>query len=85
MHKMEGIWKVGVRPNKGLDGLVNQEDIEKTITEVMARLNSEEIENSVSWRQHAISVVSKGESSETNFNKFLSTLHENEAQMKYLL
>lgn len=72
---MEDIWKVGVRAKKGSEGIVSREEIERCVREVMVGLSSEEMKmNSNSWRKEAVSVVSKGGSSEMNISKFLETL-----------
>ncbi|KMT10510.1 hypothetical protein BVRB_5g116340 [Beta vulgaris subsp. vulgaris] len=72
---MEDIWKVGVRMKKGSEGIVSREEIERCVREVMVGLSNEEMKmNSNSWRKEAVSVVSKGGSSEMNISKFLETL-----------
>ena len=47
-------------------------------------MNSGKIENSVSLRKYAVSVVSKGGSFEIYLNKFLSTLLKMKQEKKFI-
>ncbi|RCV04646.1 hypothetical protein SETIT_1G017200v2 [Setaria italica] len=75
---IEDVWRVGVRVQRNVEGLVRREEVERCVMEVMeGEMSKEYMKNAASWSEKAKSAMRGGGSSDNNIVEFLNKLELN--------
>ncbi|KAL6888165.1 hypothetical protein ACP4OV_009191 [Aristida adscensionis] len=75
---VEDVWRVGIRVNANMEGVVTKEEVERCVLEVMEGEMSKEFKkNATSWSEKAKIAIREGGSSDKNIMDFVTKLQLN--------